>query len=412
MLSEAKLEVDIDAMREGDIVFANQPIVRVSGPSWQVMMLEAGILNTINAQSLIATKSSRICLAANCDGRQRRVLELGLRRAQEKYGFTPTRASYIGGVDITSNVKAARHYNIPAGGTMAHCFVMREEDEKESFKKYISSFPSKASVLIDTYDTIQGAKNAIQASIESGIPLQSVRLDSGDLAYLSKQVRQVLDDSGFENTKIVVSSDLDEDTIQSLVLEQNAPIDSFGVGTMLVTSYKQPALGGVYKLKQTSNNGVVRDVIKISENPIKTTIPGATQVVRIYDNNMYAGDIICKADDDIIDNNGLKNDLYSINPVTQKIKTFNKGQSAYAPMINVVRNGEVNQSEMNRSLGDIRDYALDNINKLDKSHLRIKSPHIYVSGIEISLYKKQLRMIDDIEEKRNNMINLNNMKTR
>ena len=274
MLKKSKLELDIDAFKEGEIVFPNEPILRVTGPAWQTSIIEAGVLNIINAQSLFATKANRIANAASCDGKKRIVLEMGLRRAQDMQGFTPTRASFIGGIDATSNVEAGKYYNSPVAGTMAHCFIMREENEVQAFKNYIQSSPLNASVLIDTYDTIQGAKNAIQASLETGIPLKSVRLDSGDLAYLSKQVRKLLDNAGLKETKITVSNDLDEYTIQSLLLEQKAPIDIFGVGTMLATSYNQPALGGVYKLKKTGD----RDVIKISETEIKTTIPGTTSV--------------------------------------------------------------------------------------------------------------------------------------
>ncbi len=389
MLSESKLSVDIEAFREGEVVFPNEPIVRVTGPAWQVVMLEAAILNIINAQSLFATKASRIVRAACSDGKQRNVLELGLRRAQDMQGFTPTRAAYIGGVALTSNVEAARHYDIPAGGTMAHCFVMRAESEKEAFKQYIRSFPSRASVLIDTYDTIRGARLAAEAAREVGVELKSVRLDSGDLAYLSKEVRKVLDEAGCTTTQITASSDLDEYSIRSLIMEQHASIDVFGVGTMLVTSYDQPALGGVYKLKQTGD----RDVIKVSELPIKTTIPGATDVLRFVDaENRYAGDVICKK--------GTVNeesvDIVSVNPETGTARVMRSAQKptwAYRPMKQVVKNGVVDTVEMNRSVREIRAYAAANLAKLDEAHLRSVKPHTYVAGLEKGLFvtRQELR---------------------
>ncbi len=383
MLAQARLEINMDAFREGEIVFPNEPIVRVTGPAWQAVMVEAGILNIINAQSLFATKASRVVRAACIDGKKRTVLDMGLRRAQDTQGFAPTRATYIGGIDGTSNVEAGRHYNIPVGGTMAHCFIMREENEKEAFKHYITSFPKQASVLIDTYDTIEGIKNAIAASKETGIPLQSVRLDSGDLAYLSKQVRQILDKNGCSNTKITASNDLDEHSIQSLILEQRAPIDIFGVGTMLVTAYDQPALGGVYKLKRTGE----RDVIKVSELAIKTTIPGATDVVRLIDNKgKYAGDIICHKGHKFLNQDSLAQDVVSINLATEKGRAFLKGKKAFRPMINVIQNGYVNVNEMNRPLTDIRCAASNNLKRLDETHLRIQNPHRYVAGVEQSLF--------------------------
>lgn len=382
-IQNSKLQISIDAMPEGEIAFSNEPILRVTGPAWQAMIVEAAILNIVNSQSLIATKASRICRAATCDGHKRRVLELGLRRAQDMQGFTPTRASYIGGVDATSNVEAGRYYNIPIAGTMAHCFIMREESETEAFKNYIRSFPDKASVLIDTYDTIQGAKNAIEAAKAVGVPLKSVRLDSGDLAYLAKQVRQILNEAGFKETQITASNDLDEKTIQSLVLEQKAPIDVFGVGTMLVTSYDQPALGGVYKLKQTGG----RDVIKVSELSIKTTIPGATDVVRILNKDgKYAGDIIYKKGIDMLKNSQLIADVSSVNLSLETTKVFPKGMSGYYPLVPVMRRGVVNKNHMNRPIAEIREAVLQNLAKMDDSHLRLQNPHAYIAGVEEKLF--------------------------
>ena len=383
MLKNSHLEIDMHAFKEGEIVFPNEPIVRVSGPAWQAVMIETGILNIINAQSLFATKASRIVKASQADGKKRTILEMGLRRAQDTQGFASTRAAYIGGIDGTSNVEAARYYNIPAVGTMAHCLIMREDNEKEAFKNYMTSDPKRASVLIDTYDTIQGAQNAIQASIETGIALKSVRLDSGDLARLSKKVRYLLDKAGFYDTKITASNDLDEYTIQSLILEQKAPIDIFGVGTMLATSYDQPALGGVYKLKKTGE----RDVIKVSELPVKTTIPGSTDVIRIIENNgQYAGDIIYQNGKTFLNNNTLNQNIESVRTDNESIKKFLQGKKAYRPMIEVIKSGIVNQEEMTKPLTKIRDYATENLSRLNDTHLRLKSPHTYIAGLEKGLF--------------------------
>lgn len=386
MLKESKLEIDMHAFKEGEIVFPNEPIVRVTGPAWQSVMIETGILNIINAQSLFATKASRIKQAACSDGKKRTLLEMGLRRAQDTQGFTPTRAAFIGGIDATSNVEAARYYNIPVSGTMAHCLVMREESEKEAFKNYMKSDPNRASVLIDTYNTIHGAKNAIAAAKETGIKLKSVRLDSGDLAYLSKEVRLLLDEAGLCDTKITASNDLDEYTIQSLILEQKAPIDIFGVGTMLATSYDQAALGGVYKLKKTEE----KDVIKVSELSIKTTIPGATDVIRLIDEKgQYAGDIIYQNGKGFIIKDSLKKDTQSIRIDTETCKTFIKGKKAYKPMVQVIKSGIINKEEMNKPLIEIRAYAEQNLARLDITHKRLKSPHTYIAGLEKGLFTKR-----------------------
>ena len=383
MIKTTPLSINMEAFREGEIVFPNEPIVRVTGPAWQAVMIETGILNIINAQSLFATKASRIKEAASSDGKNRTVLEMGLRRAQDTQGFTPTRASYIGGIDATSNVEAGKYYNIPVAGTMAHCFIMRHKNEVDAFKSYMRAFPTQASLLIDTYDTIQGAKNAVQAAKETGIPLKSVRLDSGDLAYLSKEVRKILDKNGCQETKITVSNDLDEYTIQSLLLEQKAPIDIFGVGTMLATSYEQPALGGVYKLKQTEEGAV----IKVSENKIKTTIPGATDVIRIVDETgQYMGDIIHEQGRRYLNKQSLNQNLTSIEINKETNRLFKKGTKAYRPMIPVIQNGIINQTEMRRPLKEIRQYAFNNLKRLDKTHKRLKSSHTYVAGLEKKLF--------------------------
>ena len=204
-----------------------------------------------------------------------------------------------------------------------------------------------------------------------------------------KEVRKILDTNNCQTTKITASNDLDEYTIQSLILEQKAPIDIFGVGTMLATSFDQPALGGVYKLKKTNS----RDVIKISELPIKTTIPGATDVVRLIDeNNRYAGDIICQNGHKFLNTHSLAVPITSIQIDGEKKKTFLTGKKAYSPLVEVIKNGVVNKTEMNRELKEIQTYAAKNLSKLDPTHLRLKSPHRYIAGLEKSLFIKRKKM--------------------
>ncbi|RYF55329.1 MAG: nicotinate phosphoribosyltransferase, partial [Cytophagaceae bacterium] len=245
-LGALKLTVDIDAMPEGTVVFPNEPLVRVRGPILQCQLLETPLLNLINFETLIATKAARLRLVADTDT----LLEFGLRRAQGvDGGMTASRAAYIGGCDATSNVLAGKHYDIPVRGTHAHSWVMSFDSELEAFETYADVLPNNVTLLVDTYDTIQGVRNAIEAGQrlrERGYRLSGIRLDSGDLAYLSIEARKLLDAAGFTDTAIVASNDLDETIINSLK-QQGAKITVWGVGTKLVTAYDQPALGGVYK---------------------------------------------------------------------------------------------------------------------------------------------------------------------
>ena len=246
-LGDLKIDCDIDAVPEGTPIFPNEPIVRVQGSIIQCQLLESVILNIINFQTLIATKAVRICHAAQGD----EVLEFGLRRAQGLDGaLSASRAAYIGGCMGTSNVLAGKMFGIPVKGTMAHGWILAFEDELEAFKQYAEIMPNNCVFLVDTYSTLSGVSNAIRVGKqlkEKGYQLAGIRLDSGDLAYLSIEARKLLDKAGFKDTLIVVSNELDESLIQSLKI-QKAKIDTWGVGTKLVTSYDQPALNGVYKL--------------------------------------------------------------------------------------------------------------------------------------------------------------------
>ena len=273
---------DIDAMPEGTIVFPTGPIVRVCAPMMEAQLVETALLNIINHQTLIATKASRVVQAAQGDG----VLEFGLRRAQgPDAGIYGARASIIGGCVATSNVLTGQMYDIPVRGTHAHSWVMSFPSELDAFRAYAEIFPRDCLLLVDTYDTLKsGVPNAIttfKELRERGFEPSGIRLDSGDLAYLSRTARRMLDEAGFPKARIFASGDLDEEVIWDLKA-QGAAIDVWGVGTRMITSQNNPALGGVYKLSAEEVDGALVPRIKISENPAKITNPGKKKVLRIY----------------------------------------------------------------------------------------------------------------------------------
>ena len=282
LLKNFRFTGDIDAVPEGTIVFPTEPIVRVCAPMIEAQLIETALLTIINHQTLIATKASRVVQAAQGDG----VLEFGLRRAQgPDAGIYGARASIIGGCVATSNVLTGQMYDIPVRGTHAHSWVMSFGSELEAFRAYAEVFPHECLLLVDTYDTLKsGVPNAITVFKElraRGIEPNGIRLDSGDLAYLSRTARKMLDDAGFPNARIFASGDLDEEVIWDLKA-QGAAIDVWGVGTRMITSQNNPALGGVYKLAAEEVNGELVPRIKISENPAKITNPGKKKVLRIY----------------------------------------------------------------------------------------------------------------------------------
>ncbi len=382
------LKVNINALKEGEIVFPNEPVYSISGPNWQVEIVEAALLNIFNPQSLIATKASRMALASSADNIKRSLLEFGLRRDHELGGFTETRAAFIGGATATSNTKAARHYNIPAAGTMAHSFIMSYEKELDAFKAYMWHNPSNTTLLVDTYDTRQGIQNAIQASLDTKIPLMGIRIDSGDLAYWGKEARRMLDDAGFNKTKLVASNDLDEHLIENLLLVQKAPYDIMAAGTKLVTAYDTPALGGVFKTKSYLG----KPKIKVAEG--KTTIPGATNVIRIEKNGQFNGDIICKAEDEIIKDGEISRNLtsYTLGSTNQSRITFAKGEKAHLLLSPVVREGKIIvEPELDLRLLQQRGHT--NLAKFDEAYKRLVNPHVYGVGLEAGLFALQQNLI-------------------
>src|SRR5690606_21660222 len=281
-LQKLEFSCDIDAVEEGTVVFPNSPLVRVRGPLIQCQLLETPLLNIINFQTLIATKAARINVAAQGEP----VLEFGLRRAQGIDGaLAASRAAYIGGCTSTSNVMAGKLFGIPVSGTHAHSWIMSFETEIEAFEAYADAFPDQCIFLVDTYDTLNGVKNAIKVGEilrSKGKQMIGIRIDSGDLAYFSTKARQMLDEAGFPDAKIVASNDLDEHIIASLK-SQDAAINIWGVGTKLVTAYDQPALGAVYKLSAIRNEqGEWEPKVKVSQQSLKINIPGIHNTKRYY----------------------------------------------------------------------------------------------------------------------------------
>lgn len=297
-LEDSSPALDVDVVREGTAVFPHEPLVRVRGPVLWGQIIETALLNFVNFETLIATKAARVCHAAGSAP----VLEFGLRRAQGIDGaLSASRAAYVGGCAATSNVLAGRLFGIPVRGTHAHSWVMFFDREREAFDRYADAMPNNCTLLVDTYDTIEGVKNAIEVGLRlkrEGHALAGIRIDSGDLAYLSQKARKMLDEAGFTKAVIVASNDLDETIIESL-RAQGAQIGSYGVGTKLATAFDQPALGGVYKLSCVRDeHGEWKDRIKLSEQIVKVSTPGIQQVRRFKVGTEWVGDAIWDISDE------------------------------------------------------------------------------------------------------------------
>ena len=320
-LKDFKFTGEIYAVREGTILFPNEPIVRVKAPAIQSQLIETAILNMVNFQSLIATKASRVCCSANGDP----VMEFGLRRAQgPDAGLYGARAAIIGGCVGTSNVLAGQKFDVNILGTHAHSWVQKFPTEIEAFRAYANAYPDKTMLLIDTYNTLEsGLPNAIKVFDElraKGYEALGVRIDSGDLEYISKEVRKMLDESGYPNVKITASNDLDEYAITTLK-SQGARIDIWGVGTKLITSSDSPSLGGVYKLSAATEKNELIPKIKLSEDPQKINNPGYKKIVRIYNKTTHKAEAdLIMLENEIIDE---KKPLKVFHPVyTWKTKNF------------------------------------------------------------------------------------------
>ena len=351
-LKDFKFTGDIYAVPEGTVVFPGEPILTVKAPIMQAQLIETAILNNINFQTLIATKAAKIRYAAKND----LVMEFGLRRAQAPdAGIYGARAAVIGGCDSTSNVLAGEMFGIPVSGTHAHSWVMNFKDEYTAFKAYAEVYPDNALLLVDTFDTLkQGVPNAIKVFNElkeKGYKPKGIRLDSGDLAYLSKKARKMLDDAGFPDTKICASGDLDEYSIDSLK-NQGAAIDSWGVGTKLITSADMPALGGVYKLSAVIEDGKIVPKIKVSENVEKITNPGFKNIYRVYDKatGKAEADFIYLRDEQAID----ENKPITLTHPTERWKKITFENYKLRPLqIDVIKGGKlVKEGEMKDIVGD------------------------------------------------------------
>jgi nicotinate phosphoribosyltransferase len=297
-LSAFRFTGDIEAMPEGTVCFANEPMLRVTAPRIEAQLLETVLLNQVNFQTMVATKAARIVLAAGGGepGRGERVIDFSPRRDHGvDAAMKVARSAAVAGCGGTSNVAAAMRYGLQPVGTMAHSYVLSFDSEEEAFRRFCEDFPEGTVLLVDTYDTLDGVKNAIRASSQTGTPLRAVRLDSGDLLELSRATRKLLDDAGLAETRIAASGDLEESRIAGLVAT-GAPIDLWGVGTDLGTSRDSPVVNGVYKLVADRRDGGWRGVWKKSAG--KVTMPGAKQVFRRTDSGTIAGDLIAAADEE------------------------------------------------------------------------------------------------------------------
>lgn len=389
-LKNFKFECDVWAMEEGTVVFPNEPLLIVRGPAIQAQMIETMALILINHQTLIATKTNRIIKSA--DGRA--VMEFGSRRAQGADAATiGARAAYIGGVVGSANAYADKLYGVPALGTMAHSWVMMFENEYEAFRAYAETFPDDTTLLVDTYDTLKsGIPNAIKVFDEVLKPMGKrpvgIRLDSGDIAYLSKKARKMLDEAGYEDCKIVASSALDEFKIKDM-LDQGAKVDSFGVGERLITSMSHPVFGGVYKLVATEEDGNISPKIKISENVEKITTPGFKQVYRFYDNddNKAIADLVCLHDEEITDD-----EIEIFHPVhTWKRKTLTNFH-AKKLLVPIFENGKLVYNLP--SLEDIKKNKEREVSTLWEEVQRFEFPHIYIVDLSQKLWEMKNEMIN------------------
>ncbi len=391
-LKALKFNCDIAAIPEGKVVFPHEPLLRVKGPILQCQLLESPLLNIINFQTLIATKAARIFLAAKGDP----ILEFGMRRAQGMDGaMAASRAAYIGGCSSTSNVLAGKLFGIPVSGTHAHSWVMAFDDEVTAFETYAKAMPNNCILLVDTYDTIQGIKHAIEVGKKmkaEGKHLIGVRIDSGDLAYFSMQAREMLDEAGLTTTKIVASNDLDEYIISSLK-EQHAKVGVWGIGTKLVTAYDQPALGAVYKLAAMKNDGGKWEYkIKLSEQAIKVNNPGIQQVRRFYMDNK-TGEKSMMADMLYDTLQPLKDHNKIIDPMDPtRRKVINPDELVFEELlIPIVKAGKpVYQSP---DIETIKALTQTELSRLPSGVKRFVNPHSYPVGLEEKLYTDKTDLI-------------------
>jgi nicotinate phosphoribosyltransferase len=387
-LAALRFVCDVDAIPEGTVVFANEPLLRVRGPLLQAQLVESLLLTVIGFQTLVATKAARVVEAAGDEP----VLEFGLRRAQGPDGaLSAARAAYIGGVAATSNVLAGRLFGIPVRGTHAHSWVQVFGDEQRAFDAYADAQPDNVTLLVDTYDSLTGVAHAIETGRRiqaGGGRLSGIRLDSGDLAYLSIEARRMLDEAGFNDTKIVASNDLDEQTIASL-RAQGARIDIWGVGTRLDTCFDQPALGAIYKLSAICDpGGGWRYPVKLSEQSSKISIPGVLGVRRFVDargrfraDMIYDEDLPAPPDGNVI-----------VDPADPlRMRSIESDWSPQELVLPAMRAGV--RVSPPPSLEDVRARARDQIGSLHPAIRRLLNPHLYPVGLEMRLHERRTALV-------------------
>ncbi len=382
---------DLYAIPEGTPVFPGEPLIRVKASIMQAQLVETALLTIVNHQTLIATKANRVCYAAGENGT---VMEFGLRRAQgPDAGIYGARAAMIGGCVGTSNVLTGKMFDIPVLGTHGHSWVMSFDSELEAFRAYADTYPDACLLLVDTYDTIrQGIPNAITVFKElraKGHEPLGIRIDSGDLAYLSKKARAMLDEAGFPNATITASSDLDEEVIFDL-RAQGAKIDTWGVGTRLITSQNAPSLGGVYKLSALEKNGEMIPKIKLSENKGKITNPGYKKVLRIYDKAKHKAlaDLICLDEEQYDETKPLT--IFDPVDTWKKLRLTNYTlRELLVPVF--VRGKQVYHSPC---LQDICAYAKQEMQTLWEEYKRLTKPHLYKVDLSEQLYELKQALIE------------------
>ncbi|MDN6280007.1 MAG: nicotinate phosphoribosyltransferase [Psychroflexus sp.] len=378
-LADFQFNGEIRSVQEGDLVFPTRPVLQVKASIIEAQIIETVLLNILNFQTLIATKASRI----RCAAPKAKLIDFGMRRAHATGAYYASRAAFIGGFDATSNVKSAIDFDMPVSGTMAHAFIQSYDSELTAFRDFAAVHPTNCVLLIDTYDTLKsGLPNAITVAKElkaKGYKLNGIRLDSGDLAYLSKKCRVLLDEEGLTDVKIAASNQLDEHVIKSLN-DQKAPIDVYGVGTNLVIGHPDAALGGVYKLAYAYG----KPRIKLSENVLKSTLPSEKQVYRIrnQENELLGADVVTQ---------NAETEVSKMHHPFDPTKSTTYHSHKLEPLLKpVMENGK--RLNPKPSLVQIKAYAAERLNALPEEYKRFANPHIYKVGISSQLLETREKL--------------------
>lgn len=402
-LKNFKFQGTIESLSEGSVIFPNEPFLRVKGSLIEAQLIEGIVLNFLNFQSLIATKSSRLIWGAGA----KTVLEFGLRRAQGIDGaLSATRAAIIGGAQATSNVLAGKTFNIPIKGTMAHSWVMSFESEKEAFQAYADLYPNACTLLIDTYNTLEsGIKNAIpilKNLKEKGYKNFGIRIDSGDLDYLSKKVREELDKANLKEAFITVSNDLDENIISQMISSQ-VPIDIWGVGTKLVTGGSTSSLSGVFKLCAIKENSSHQwqDKMKVTDNISKTSQPGIKNIIRFFNKNKeMIGDLIFLEEEreDLLTKTNKKEPIKAYHPFNSKTPWKIQEYTSFEILLKpIMQKGK--SLEPKKELKEIQRKTFESFEQLNPRYYRLVNPHIYKVGLSENLFKKKEYYLKSYENK-------------